>query len=126
MVSWEAVAVRRRGCCGGRQGRLGLPGLFRGGRLGTSWVGHGVKAEEGNVIIREILRVSIHQSVEGTEVGSQETWVLISTLSVPTCGSSGRSLESSEPQFPDLKNGKMISFLLSSRAYQDNPWVKGD
>lgn len=76
------------------------------------------------MIIREILRVSIHQSVEGTEVGSQETWVLISTLSVPTCGSSGRSLESSEPQFPDLKNGKMISFLLSSRAYQDNPWVK--
>lgn len=73
----------------------------------------GVKAEEGIMIPREILSVLTRQLVEGAGAGSWETWVVISTLSFPTCGTSRRSPESSEPRFPDLKNGKMISFLFS-------------
>lgn len=68
---------------------------------------------------REILSVSIHKLVEETQAGSQETWVLISTLSLPTC-------ETSQPQFPDPQIGKMIPFLLSSQAYQNGPRVRGD
>lgn len=48
---------------------------------------------------REILHVSIHKLVEETQAGSQETWVLISTLSLPTC-------ETSQPQFPDPPDWK--------------------
>lgn len=78
------------------------------------------------MITRDILSVSLHKLVEGTGAGSREAWVLISTLSFPTCGTSGRSLGSSEPQFPDLRNGKVFSSLLSSQACQDCPWAKED
>lgn len=80
----------------------------------------------GNMIAGEALSASIHKLGEGVETGSQETLLLISPRSLPSCQTLDTCLESSEPQVPDLKNGKRTSFLLSSRACQDSPWVRGD
>ena len=51
--------------------------------------------QEGSLTPSEFLSVSIHKLVEETGARGQETCILISTLSLPTC----------ELQFPDPQMG---------------------
>ena len=72
--------------------------------------------QEGSMTPSEFLSVSIHKLVEETGARSQETWVLTSTLSLPT----------REQQFPGPPDGMMVPILLSSQACQNCPGVRGD
>lgn len=68
------------------------------------------RREEENTAPRDILNVSIWKLEEETGAGSQETWVLFSTLALPACDHNAQTASSEASQ-----NGPQV-------REEEHPW----